>query len=131
MTVVVEQYQDHPIIIATISEPVDYRQDIPDMFTRILELRDTLKSYSKYYTIVDVTGIKPNFSELLFSLGEARKASQKRRPEFPNEIHMVGSGELFEMAANALSQIQYGGYTAPLHANVEEALNAIRANRVE
>ena len=131
MTVVVEQYQDQPIIIATISEPVDYRQDIPDMFTCILELRDTLKSYSKYYTIVDVTGIKPNFSELLFSLGEARKASQKRRPEFPNEIHMVGSGELFEMAANALSQIQYGGYTAPLHANVEEALNAIRANRVE
>jgi len=76
-----------------------------------------------------MTSIKAGFSDIVFSLGEARKASQKRRPELPTEVHLVGSGELFEMVSKALAQIQYGGYSAPLHANTEEALGAIRADQ--
>ena len=131
MTVVVEQYQDQPIIIATLSEPVDYRQEVPDMLSRILELRDTLTGCSKYYIILDMTGIKPSFSEIVFSLGEARKASQKRRPELPSKVHLIGSGELFEMLANALAQIQYGGYAAPLHATFDDALKSVLADQAK
>lgn len=75
-----------------------------------------------------MTGIKASFSKIVFTLGEARKASQKRHPEFPNKLHFVGSGEIFEITVNALAQIQYGGYSAPLHANTEEVLSAIYAD---
>ena len=126
MTVAVEKLQDQPVILASFSEPVNYDKDFPSMFARILELRDTLQGFAKYYTVIDLTGLKPSFSELVFSLGEARKASKQRRADLPNEIHLVGSGDLFEMASKALSQMQYGGYSAPLHASVEEALKAIR-----
>jgi hypothetical protein len=131
MTIVVDKYQDEPIIFATMTEPMNFYQEIPNMFARILELRDSIQGFPNYYTIVDMTGIKADFSEIVFSLGEARKASQKRRPEFPNEVHLVGSGDLFEMVAKALSQFQYGGYTAPLHSNTEEALETIRFSQRE
>jgi hypothetical protein len=127
MTITVEKYPNDPIIVATMKEPMDFYQQIPDMFARILELRDNLQGYKKYYVIINMTGIKADFSEIVFSLGEARKTSQKRRPDMAISLHLVGAGDLFEMVANALSQIQYGGYTAPLHASSEEALKAIRS----
>ncbi len=127
MTIVVEKYSAEPIIVAALTEPMDFYKEMPPMFERILELRDTIQGCPKYYTIINMTGIKVNFSEMVFSLGEVRKASQKRRPDLPIGLHLVGSGELFEMAAKAMAQLQYGGYAAPLHASLEEALKAIRA----
>lgn len=129
MTITIEKHPDEPIITATMAEPMRFFKEIPEMFARILELRDTIQGFPRYYVIVDMTGIKAGFTEIVFSLGEARKASQKRHPEFPVKLHLVGSGELFEMVANALSQIQYGGYSAPLHTNMEEARNAIRVDQ--
>ena len=128
MTITVEKYPDEPIIVATMTAPMSFYQEMPGMFAQILRLRDTIRGCSKYYAIIDMTGIKANFPEILFSLGEARKASQKRRPDLPIGLHLVGSGELFEMVANALSQIQYGGYNAPLHKTIEAALKAVRAD---
>lgn len=128
MTIHIEKYPDEPIIFVSMVEPMDYYQEVPDMFTRILELRDTIEGYSRYYVIMDMTGIKPNFSEIVFSLSHARKASQKRRSEFPMVLNLVGAGELFELVANALAQAQYGEYTAPLQTSVEKALAAVRAD---
>ena len=128
MTINVEKYPDEPIIVASMKEPMDYYQEMPVMFARILELRDSIQGFPKYYVIIDMTGMKVDFSEVVFSLSEARKASQKRRPEFPMRLHLVGSGELFEFAANALAQTQYGEYNAPLVNNIEDALDAIRAD---
>ncbi len=128
MTIDVEKYPDGPIIVATMKEPMDFYKEIPDMFARILELRDTIQDYPMYFTIVDMTGIKADFSEIVFSLSEARKAIQQRRPEFPNSVHLVGSGRLFELASNALAQAQYGEYSAPLHSTMEDALNVVRAD---
>lgn len=128
MTVLVEKRSDGPIVFVAMSEPMDFYKEIPEMFARIFELRDSIQGYSKYYTVIDMTEIKAGFAEIVFSLGEARKASKKRLPDFPVELHLVGSGDLFEMVANALAQIQYGGYAAPLYANVESALDAIHSD---
>jgi hypothetical protein len=130
MTIIVEKYPDEPIIVATMTPPMSFYQEMPSMFAQILRLRDTIQGHSKYYAVIDMTGIRASFPEILFSLGEARKASQKRRPDLPIGLHLVGSGELFEMVANALSQIQYGGYSAPLHKSIEDALKAVRADMV-
>jgi len=75
-----------------------------------------------------MTGIKPNFSEIVFALNQARQTSKKRRPEFPMVLNLVGSGELFELVANALAQTQYGEYSAPLQTSIEKALEAVRAD---
>lgn len=128
MPINVEKQPDTPVIIATMNEPMDFYKEIPEMFARILELRDSIQDHPMYYTIVDLTDIKADFSEIVFALSEARKASQKRRPGFPNSVHLVGSGRLFEMAANALAQAQYGEYSAPLHSTMEEALAAVQAD---
>ena len=128
MTLHIEKLPDAPIIVATLSDPMDFYQEIPQMFARILELRDTLQPVPpKYYPVIVMTGIKAGFTEIVFSLGEARKTSQKRRPDTAASVHLVGAGDLFEMVANALGQRQYGGYAAPLHSSKEEALSAIRA----
>jgi hypothetical protein len=76
MPVAVEKYQDQPIIMASFTEPVDYYKNFHSMFTRILDLRNAIQGAPKYYTIIERTGLKPSFSELVFSLGETRKASQ-------------------------------------------------------
>ena len=128
MTILVEKYADDPIIVATMAEPMDFYQEIPNMLARILELRDTIQGCPKYYAIIDMTEVKADFSEIVFSLGEMHKVGQKRRPEFPVGLHLVGSGDVFGLVASALAQLQYGGYSAPLHTNTEEALKAIRAD---
>ena len=128
MTIIVEKLPGEPIIVATMSEPMEYYDEIPKMFERILELRDTIQGVPKYYTIISMTGIKAGFTEIVFSLGEARKTSQKRRADLPIGLHLVGTGDLFEMVANALSQRQYGGYAAPLYTTLSDALAAIRSD---
>ena len=127
MTIIVEKLPDEPIIVATMSEPMDFYNEMPQMFARILELRDTIQGSPKYYCIIVMTGIQVDFGEIVFSLNEVRKTSAKRRPDLPISLHLVGAGDLFEMVANALSQRQYGGYAAPLHFTAEEALAAVRA----
>ncbi len=126
MTIVVQRCPDEPILVASMEEPMDFYQEIPTMFAQILKLRDTIQGCPKYYVIIDMARIKADFSEIVFCLGEARKASQKRRADFPIGLHLVGGGEIFEMVAHALAQIQYGGYAAPLHATAEEAMKAIQ-----
>ncbi|MBN2548649.1 MAG: hypothetical protein JXB15_05810 [Anaerolineales bacterium] len=128
MTVLVEKLPDEPIIVADLIEPMDYYKDIPEMFARIVELRDTIVGCSKYYAIIDMSGIKADFSEIVFSLSEARKASKRRLVEFPVSVHLVGTGDLFEMVANAAAQVQYGGYKAPLYKTRQEALDAIHTD---
>ena len=127
MTIVVEKLPDEPIITAIFSEPMNYVAEVPAMFARILEIRDTIQGSPKYYVIISMTGIKAGFTDIVFSLNEARKTGQRRNPAMPVSLHLVGQGDLFEMVASALGQRQYGGYAAPLHMSLDEAFAAVRA----
>lgn len=130
MPITVELLPNEPIIVATMREPIDYNDEVPPMFTQMLELRDTelAGKFKKYYVVIDMIGIKPSFSEIVFSLNEARKTGQKRLPDLPMSLNLVGAGDLFEMVANALRQTQYGEYKAPLQPTLEKTLEAIRAD---
>ena len=129
MPITVEQLPDEPIIVATMREPIDYTKETPPMFARMLAIRDAelVGNFDEYYVVIDMIGIKPNFSEIVFALNEARKTGQQRRPDMPMSLNLVGSGDLFEMVANALAQTQYGEYKAPLQSTLEKSLRAIRA----
>jgi hypothetical protein len=127
MTITVERLPNEPIIVATFAEPMRYDAEVPAMFARILELRETIINSPKYYVLIDITAVKPGFNEVMFSLSEVRKASQKRRPDLPISLHLAGEGDLFSLLAKSMSQMQYGSYIAPLHPSADEALKSIRA----
>jgi hypothetical protein len=127
MPIVVERLPGEPIIVATFAEPMNYNVEVPAMFARILELRDTIEGSPKYYVVIDISAVKPGFSDIMMSLGEVRKASAKRRAELPISPHLAGTGDFFSMLSKAMNQAQYGGYTAPLHTSAAEALSVIRA----
>ena len=130
MPITVELLPDEPIIVATMREPINYTEETPPMFTQMIELRDKelAGKFNKYYVIIDMQGIKPSFSEIVFSLNEARKTGANRLPNLSMTLNLVGSGDLFEMVANALGQTQYGEHKAPLQPTLEKALEAIRAD---
>lgn len=128
MTVTVNKQPDGPIILATFQEPMDWHTEVPAMFAQIFAIRDTFEDCPKYYAIIDVSAVKIGFGEMVSALGEVRAASQKRRPDMPIQLSMVGSGSLIEFAAKAMKQQQYGEYHSPLYSSCEKALEAIYAD---
>lgn len=128
MTITVNRLPDGPIIVATYREPMDWHKEVPEMFEQIFTLRDTFEGCPKYYVIIDVSAVKVGFSEMVTALGEVRSASKRRRADMPIQLSMVGSGTLIQFASKALGQQQYGEYHTPLHASLDEALHAIRAD---
>jgi len=126
MTVTVEKLPDGPIIVVTFREPMDYHTEVGPAFHKIVEIRETITGFPKYYVIFDLAAIKPGFSDVVHSLSESRIASSQRRPDFPVNLHLVGHGRLLELVTEAMKQRQYGEYAFPLHLTLQEALDAIR-----
>ena len=127
MTITVERLPNEPIILATFSEPMTYNPEVPEMFERILELRETIVGSPRYYVLIDLSQVKPGFNDIMFALSEVRKASAQRRADMPISLHLAGEGDLFNLFSKFMSQTQYGSYVAPIHSNVSAALENIRA----
>ena len=127
MTITVEKLPGEPIVIATYQEPIDWQKEIPEMFEQILVLRDTFEGCPKYYAILDLRAIKIGFSEMVLTMGEARKAGKKRRPDMPVSPSLIGSGPIIRLASKAMEQQQYGEYRVALYTSLDKALDMIRA----
>lgn len=127
MAIMVEKLPDEPIITVTFENPINYMAELPEAFDAILMLRDTITTSPRYFAIFDVSQVSPGFSEIVLTLGEAKRASKMRRHDLPLSLSIVGSGRLIEMAANAMEQVQYGAYQMPLFTSLDQALAAARA----
>ncbi len=130
MTIQVSQLPDEAIITAIFEPPMNLHEEIPWMFQRFIELRDTLENSSVYYVVLDTAtsrGTRYSFGDVVFILGEARIASRQKRPDMEARLMLVGGGMLLDMAAKAMAQLQYGSYAMRLYATVEEALSTARA----
>jgi hypothetical protein len=128
MTISVETLLDGPVILASYQEPMDWHKEIPEMFEQVLALRNTFEGCPKYYLIIDVSAVKVGFGEVVFTLGEVRAASKKRRADMPISLSFVGTGSLVEFTSKAMQQYQYGEYRVPLYTTLDKALDAIRAD---
>jgi hypothetical protein len=128
MTINIEKLSDGPIIVATYLEPMDWLREVPEMFEQIFNLRDTFEGCPKYYTVIDVSAVKVGFREVVVTLAEVRKASKRRRPDMPISINLIGSGNLVQLASNAMEQRQYGEYRVPLYTSLDKTLDDIRAD---
>ena len=129
MSVTVEQLPGESIINAIISEPFDPEQDIPAMFAQFIPLRTAIQG--DVALILDVTNVisQPNaFTEMVFALANAAKGikASKAAGLKPPITVFVGSGEMADLAAQAIEQEQYGGTKAHLCASQDDALALVR-----
>lgn len=127
MPVTVTRVPDTPIITAVLEPPFNVRDEAPEMFQAFINIRDTIEGYDRYFVVIDASQITFGFSEIVGFLGESRAARQQRRDDMPVSVAIVGTGALVEMATNALSQQQYGGYKVRLFTSLDDALDAIHA----
>jgi hypothetical protein len=127
MPMTIEQVPDENILIASVSEPFEPRQDIPDMFAEFTRLRLALQG--DVAMILDMRGARAAFSQVVTALAEASagiKAGRAAGIDRPPIMVFVGSGLLADLASKAMAQRQYGGVKGHLCATREEALALAR-----
>lgn len=126
MTVQTHRIADEPIIIATLTNPYDAPEDIPQMFDGIATLREEIEN-ANYCVIVDARQLTVNFPQIVRTIAEIRQAVRKL-PWSAKKAHlaMVGSGGLLQMAADAITQAPYGDWKMPRFPQLEQALDYAR-----
>jgi hypothetical protein len=120
----VERLEGEPIIVVRgRREPDDHRREMIDMFTAVDAL---IGPDEKVFCITDLSDTKVNFSNMVMGMSSIRD----RRPGSPSDPRitniMVASGPLWNLAASAASQAQYGGVNVHLYSTVEEAIEFAR-----
>lgn len=127
MTNEVQRLPGEPIVIACFLDPFDATKEPSEVFRQIFDLRDGIED-DHYYTVIDVTSVKGDFSSMVLTLGEAAKVLRQRTSDKQVKLAIVGSGTLVELAAKAMEQDQYGSRKVSLFTSMEDALVTIRAD---
>jgi hypothetical protein len=127
MTITVNKQSDGPIVVASCREPVNWQQESVKMLEQIVELRDSIDGYPRYYVVIDLSEIKIGFADIVMALAALRRANEKRRRDMPASVLIIGSGQLAQIASQAVNQQQYGEYRVQMHTSLDKALDTIRA----
>lgn len=107
---------------------MNLREEIPAMFQSYIELSKTLGASPVLYVITDTTDLTSvAFSDLVFVLSESRVMRSHRTDGQSVRLMLVGAGNLFELAAKAMGQLQYGSQWMRLFPTLGDALAAARA----
>lgn len=123
----VEQIPGEPIVVTTVTEPFDPRQDIATTFAEITQLR--LAIQGDVVLILDLRGARTNFSQMVAALAQAAdgiRAGRAAGIDRPPITIFVGSGILADFASKAMGQRQYGGVKGHLCATQDEAIALAR-----
>lgn len=115
MTIVVEQLDNEPIIVATIFEPVDMAVD--PQKNRDLCNEIARKYKGKVYRIIDFTHFELTFSQMVMGLAEDIRLSERNIVPL-----VVGNTNLVRLQAEAMKQEQYGGFEAKVFTHVDAAI---------
>ncbi len=123
MPVNVETLSPEPIVRATFYPPFDLQADIPVLLADVKQCRERLAQ--PCVVILDVTAVQVDFTEIVFALADAARQIREMRAAhavLPAQYVFVGSGEIVEIAAQAMGQDQYGGIGGQMCASMDEAL---------
>jgi hypothetical protein len=105
---------------------VDWHQDATQMLEQLVALRDaTIEGCPRYYAIIDLSTVKVGFSDVVMALGALRRVNQKRRPDMPAYVSLVGSGSILQLISQAVGQQQYGEYHVQMYTDMDKALGNI------
>jgi hypothetical protein len=120
MSIVIEKLKDEPIVIHVVGESVS-EDDIRSARRYDAEL---LSGYTgTVYRIVDARAWNSEFLDVIMIIAGIARGKQAH-PEFENRVAeiVVTSEELVRMAAQSMSQEQYGGVNVACFEDVESAL---------
>jgi hypothetical protein len=130
MPVSVEKFNDEPILIVTMANPIDIKADIPRMAKDIQQVLDAQTEPVWY--IGHVHDLSLSFGDFVqaLSLSTRGEMAFMRHPMI-REFLVIAEGALVQMAAKALSQGQYGGLTVKMCTDREDAISMARAEIAE
>jgi hypothetical protein len=119
-----ERLEGEPIIVVrSRRQPDDHRREMYEMYEAVDAL---IGPDEEVFCITDLSDTKINFSSMVMGMSSIRD----KRPGSPSDPRitniMVASGPLWNLAANAASQTQYGGVNVHLYSTVEEAIEFAR-----
>lgn len=128
MSVTVSMLPSEPILVAVITAPFVPEDDMPVMLRDIKTLREQVTQ--QVVIIIDMSAVNINFTTLADALAMARDQIRKEREAgatLPGRYLFVGSDDLVSIAADAMTQEQYGGIGGMLFASYDDALAHARA----
>jgi hypothetical protein len=127
MPVAVEQNLDEHILFLRYQMPVDPALDLQTAGAAIIAFSQQIQG-KPFYTINDAREFPITFDILVEALSTLRQSFGS----IPVRFVIIGSGKFVELAAQAITQRQYGGFEmAKVFATEEEALAYCRAERLQ
>jgi hypothetical protein len=132
MPITISQLTGQPIVLATLEQPMELRQEVPAMFQDLIALTQSLDGYPWLYIVVDATKAGAfSFGDIVYILSESRVTIPHRRADMAVRLMLIGSGMLLDLAAKAMSQLQYGGYQMRLFPTLDQALETAQDELAE
>lgn len=133
MPIEVELFQDEPIIILHMSEPVDYEflaRDAAELVTKATAGMD-----GPIYRISNYNALKPSFTDMLLAISGARQAKKGGLKDERMRPILVSNHELAKIGRIALNQSQYSLGHVQVFTTPEEAVayarEQIKASKAE
>jgi hypothetical protein len=126
MSYTLEWLSDESIVIVSIQNPIDAREDPRAIVADIAAIQR--EHTEDIYLILDTTGLEIKFTDIVFMLANTFIG---KMPEGLNrdKLHrtLVSTHRLAQMWVEGSKQSQYGGYNYNLTTTREDALAAVRA----
>lgn len=120
MAVEFSRITNQPIIVVKFLPPFDPVKDLPEATKYSATILNQIKG--QLYRIEDMSGVDIDFSNLVMAMAKATEKIPGSMSDSRIEGILVSGQELFELAANAMSQAQYGEKKMTLFATVDEAI---------
>lgn len=129
MAVQVTRLREEAIIIAAIRPPVMWHFEIQEMFRRVINLRNTIDHSVDYFLILDTSELNEaefTFSDMLYTLTEARRTVHQRMGDMIPHLLMVCPESLVALAEKSMFQAQYKNEEISVLETLDQALNVAR-----
>jgi hypothetical protein len=103
----VEQIDDQPIILTTITRPFDFEADTRALHLDGSALIDTIGD--QVWSIMDLSQLNMSFSELMIGMAMTATDTAFGMDSRTSHLVFIGNDAMVAMAALGLKQDQYGG----------------------
>lgn len=120
----VQQIDNEPIILTTLTRPFDFEEDTQALHQAASTLIDNIGT--TVWSIMDLSELHMSFSELMMGMAMTSKDAAFGLDSRTEHLVFIGNDSMVTMAAIGLKQDQYGAISTHLFHTIEEALDFIQ-----
>jgi hypothetical protein len=126
MPILIDRLASEPILMVTISNPLDVKNELPVFADQSKAALDA--NASPLWVILNTTGVKLAFSNMTEGLAMVTrgKFAVFKHPNAAGFV-IAADNDLIRLAASALRQAQYGSVNVTLVTTLDEALANVRS----